>query len=78
MKCQTPLSAYCRYRLFEREICKRDEPLTLSRKEITILNQFESVCMKFDKRSQEYRMLCKLCDYLKKKRIYRHFWRISG
>ena len=29
MKCQTLSRAYCRYRLFEREIiCKRDEPLT--------------------------------------------------
>ena len=29
MKCQTLFRAYCRYRLFEREIiCKRDEPLT--------------------------------------------------
>ena len=28
MKCRTLLRAYCRYRLFEREIiCKRDEPL---------------------------------------------------
>ena len=33
MKCQTLLSASCRYRLFERKIiCKRDEPLTLSSK----------------------------------------------
>ena len=26
------LSAYCRYRLFERALWKRDEPLTLSKK----------------------------------------------
>ena len=26
MKCQTLLSAYCRYRVFETKICKLDEP----------------------------------------------------
>ena len=28
MKCQTLLSAYCRYRVFETKICKLDEPHT--------------------------------------------------